>query len=61
MAAVVLGGACFTSSHGMIGPQTQGDLHRRVLRQSRPPLLQGRPVTAATSVNREKLLRDLVD
>ena len=51
-------GACFTSSHGMIGPQTRGDWHRRALRQNRPPLPQGRPVTAATTGNRERLLRE---
>ena len=58
LAALVLGGACFTRCHGMLGPKTQGDWRRRAARLARPPLPQGRPVTAATSENREKLLKE---
>lgn len=41
--------------HGMLHPRTPGDWKRQGLRQQKPPLPSGRPVTAATSSNRAKL------
>ena len=44
-------------SHGCFGPVTPGDWKRAQLRQTKPPLPKGRPVTDLASASRERLLK----
>lgn len=49
------------SSHGVLIPRNAGDFHRQLLRSSRPPLQEGRPVLGVTNQHREFYIKQFED
>ena len=53
--------AVLDSSHGVLIPRNAGDVHRQLLRSSRPPLQEGRPVLGVTNQHREFYIKQFED
>lgn len=53
--------AVLDCSHGVLIPRNAGDVHRQLLRSSRPPLQEGRPVLGVTNQHREFYIKQFED